>query len=179
MQRRSLLALLAATVISSMVVAAIATSGTTYTWEKTFEVGKPAIECEIEIGDHRIVGCPVKVWVLLKLEDGYRNCCWNETENCRENCEDCWDKWGNCWDVNACLESCYQVNGTYSVHLYWWNETLEDWQHVIDLQEETNITLTCYKHVETYTFIPKWEGNYKVVVTLAIDSETYNFTNEE
>jgi len=162
MQRRGLLVIIAATVIASVVVSAVAISGTIYTWEKTFEVKKPEIECEIEIGDCRIVGCPVKVWVCLKLEDR------------------CWDDWKDeCDDDKDCWECCCHLNGTYSAHLYWWNETLGDWQHVMHLQEETNITLTCWKHIWTYTFIPKWEGEYKVVVTFEVDSETYNFTNED
>ncbi len=41
-------------------------------------------------------------------------------------------------------------NGTYAVHLYWWNETHADWQHVKYLQEEINITLTCYRYVQAY-----------------------------
>lgn len=183
MRRRKLLALLAATVIASVVVAALATSGTIYTWEKTFEVTetKPEIECEIEVSDCRIVGYPVKVWVCLRLED----CCWADWEDCRYGWKhECNDDWENeCDNYEDCLECCCwkcccQVNGTYSAHLYWWNETYEDWQHVMHLQEETNITLTCWKSLETYTFIPEWTGEYKVVVTFAVGSETYNFTNE-
>ncbi len=184
MKRRSLLVILAATVIAGVVLAAVATPGTIYTWEKTFEVNKPEIECEIEIGDHRIVGCPVKVWVCLKLED----CCWGEWKDDwgdkwdDDECDDCWE--GKFDDDEKCCWPPYvqcgcQVNGTYSAHLYWWNETLGDFQHVMHLQEETNITLTCWKHLWTYTFTPKWEGEYKVVVTFAVDSETYNFTNED
>ena len=48
-------------VIASVIAGTIALSDTIYTWEKTFEVKKPEIECELEVGDHRIVGCPVKV----------------------------------------------------------------------------------------------------------------------
>lgn len=162
-----------------MVVSGIAISGTIYTWEKTFEVQewKPEIECEIEIGDCKIVGCPVKVWVLLKLE----NCCWNdcrEWKDCKvwKDCEN-WEDECNCYI--DCWECCCHVNGTYSVHLYWWNGTSENWQYVMHLQEKTNITLTCWKHIETYTFIPKWKGEYKVVVTFEMESEIYNFTNED
>ncbi len=178
MQKRSLLMVLAATVIASVVVAAFAASGTIYTWEKTFEVQewKPEIECQIEIGDHRIVGYPVKVWVSLKLED----CCWDHRRDWVDM-EDWNDRWNDDWNdcQEDCWEYCCHVNGTYSAHLYWWNETFEDWQHVMHLQEETNITLTCWKHSETYTFTPEWEGEYKVVVTFTVDSETYNFTNED
>jgi hypothetical protein len=173
MQKRSLIVIIAATVIASLVVGALAISGTIYTWEKTFEVQewKPEIECEIEVGDCRIVGCPAKVWVCLKLED----CCWGAWKDCED-----WKEWK---DECSChmdyWECCCHVNGTYSVHLHWWNGTSEDWQYIMHLQEETNITLNCWKHVETYTFIPEWKGEYKVVVTFAIDSETYNFTNED
>ncbi len=177
MQRRSLLVILAATLIAGVVATALATSGTIYTWEKTFEVKKPEIECEIEVGDNRIVGCPVKVWVCLKLED----CCW---EDWKEEWKDDWkcrchDDWEDECDDDKDWECCCHVNGTYSVHLYWFNETSEEWEHVKHLQEEIEITLTCFKHIETYTFIPKWEGEYKVVVTFAVDSEVYNFTNED
>ncbi len=162
MQRRSLLVVLAAVVIASVIVGTIALSDTIYTWEKTFEVKKPEIECEIEVGDHRIVGCPVKVWVCLKLED----CCWEKWE------DDC-DDHEECWECGC------GVNGTYSVHLYWYNETSEEWQHVTHLQEETEIVLECHKKTYTYMFVPQWEGEYKVVVTFAVDSATYNFTSEE
>ncbi len=47
------------------------------------------------------------------------------------------------------------------------------------LQEEINVTLTGWKHVETYTFTPEMEGNYKVIVTFATETETLNFSSEE
>lgn len=148
----------------------IANSGTVYTWEKTFEVKKPEIKCRIEVGDHRVVGAPVKVWVCLRLGDGY----WAEwKDEYDDHRDECVDHHEDHWEDGP------YVNGTYSVHLYWWNSTTEDWQHVMHLQEETNLTLTCYRHVETYTFVPMWEGKYKVVVTFAVDSEVYNFTNED
>ena len=171
--RRSLLAIIAGTVIASIILSAVALSDTVYTWEKTFEVQewKPEIECEIEVGDCRIVGCPAKIWVILKLE----NCCWGDWKDC-----DDWKEWKDkCYCDIERWECCCHVNGTYSVHLYWWNETSEDWHYVTHLQEETNITLTCWKHIKTYTFVPEWKGEYKVVVTFAVGSETYNFTNED
>ena len=175
MKRRSLLVVLAATVIAGVVLAAMATPGTIYTWEKTFEVGKPEIECKIEIGDCRIVGCPVRVWVCLRLDGG----CWGEW---KDECDYDWEgKFGD--DDKCCghpyMECGCQVNGTYSAHLYWWNETLGDFQHVMHLQEETNVTITCWKHFWAYTFTPMWEGEYKVVVTFEVESEIYNFTNED
>jgi hypothetical protein len=174
MQRKRLIAFLTAIAVASVVVSAVGLSGTNYTWEKTFEVKKSEIECEIEIGDNRIVGCPVKIWVCLKLENGWRDCCWDEW---KDECDDWEDSWKDiCKD---CWECCCEVNGTYSAHLYWYNETSEDWEQAKHLQEETNITLTCWKHIETYSFIPEWEGEYKVVVTFATHSETYNFTNED
>ncbi len=180
MQRRRILVLLAAIVVASVVVSAVGLSDTVYTWEKTFEVKKPKIECEIEVGDNRIVGCPVKVWVLLKLENGWKDCCWHNREDWEDletECDDDWedecdDDYKDYWEC-----SCH-INGTYSVHLYWYNETSEDWEHVKHLQEDTNITLTCFKYMQTYMFIPMCEGEYKVVVTLAVNSEIYNFTNE-
>ncbi len=164
-----MLVILAATLIAGVVATALATSGTIYTWEKTFEVKewKPEIKCKIEIGDHRVVGASVKVWVLLRLEDELQDHWRNEWhEECEDDREDYW-------------EDGPHVNGTYSVNLYWWNETTEDWQHYMVLQEETNITLTFCKHIQTYMFIPEMEGEYKVVVMFAMDSETYNFTNED
>ncbi|NIR86362.1 hypothetical protein GWO13_01870 [Candidatus Bathyarchaeota archaeon] len=176
MHRRSLLVLLAAVVTASVVVSAIAISGTIYTWEKTFEVKKPEIECEIEVGDNRIVGCPVYVWVSLHLED-----CWNNwKDDWDDDCKNCWkDNPDNDDDYEDYWECCCYVNGTYSAHLYWYNGTSEEWQHVKHLQEDTNVTLTCYKHTWTYTFVPMWEGSYKVVVMFAMDSEVSTFTNED
>lgn len=179
--KRSLLVPLAAVVIASVVVSAVAISGSIYTWEKTFEVKKPEIECEIEVGDKRMVGCPVYVWVSLSLED-----CWNNSkDDCDDDCN-CWKNWKNNWkddrDDDGDYENCWKcycyVNGTYSAHLYWYNETSEEWQHVKHLQEETNITLTCYKNTWTYTFVPVWEGQYKVEVMFATDSQVCTFSNE-
>lgn len=175
-----------ATLIVGVIAGVVANSGTVYTWEKTFEVKKQEIKCRIMVGDCRVVGCPVKVWVCLRLG----GCCWCEWKDARDDCCKEWkDKWdddldGHCGDecdanhVDLC-EDGSQVNGTYSVQLYWWNSTAEDWEHVMYLQEETNLTLTCFGHVETYTFVPMWEGEYKVVVTFAVDSEVYNFTSED
>ncbi len=191
MQRRSLIVLLAVVAIASVVVVALATSGTIYTWEKTFEVNKPEIECEIEIGDHRIVECPVKIWVFLKLED----CCWDDWEDKfddhwedrHDDCRDLKDEWdddsdekGDDWEDNHDRWECgCQVNGTYSAHLYWWNQTSEDWEHLMHLQEDTNITLSCGRYMQMYWFVPKMVGEYKVVVNFTVDSETYTFTNED
>ena len=140
MQRRSLLVVLAAIVIASVVVGTIAISGTIYTWEKTFEVKKPEIECEIEVGDDRIVGCPVKVWVCLKLEDGWK---------------DCDDDWKDGWDDDHkdCWECCCQVNGTYSVHLYWYNETSEEWEHIMHLQDGLTVIHTVRISISVYLFL--------------------------
>lgn len=189
MQRRNLIVLLAVAAIAGVVVVGLAASGTFYTWEKTFEVDKPEIECEIEIGDHRIVGCPVKVWIFLKLED----CCWDDwedefDEDWEDHDDDCmdredewdddsdeeWDDWEDNHDRREC--GCH-INGTYSVHLYWWNQTSEDWEHLMHLQEDTNITLNCGRYMQTYAFVPNMVGEYKVVVNFTVDSETYTFTN--
>jgi len=181
--RRGLLVVLGAMVIAGVVLAAVATPGTFYTWEKTFEVGKPEIECEIEVGDCRIVGCPVKVWVFLKLED----CCWGNWEDRYDDCGDWkdegdddsdekWDDWKENHDRWEC--GCH-INGTYSAHLYWWNQTSQEWEHLMHLQEDTNITLSCGRYMQMYWFVPKMVGEYKVVVNFTVDSETYTFTNED
>ncbi len=172
MKRKKLLVLLPTIIVAFIVVSSVAISGTTYTWERTFEVTKPEIECEIEISDCRVVGCPVKVWVMLKLDDECGRCWFECKEEWRNKCNDC--------EVNNCLNRCcYEINGTYSVNLCWWNETQEDWQHLMYLQEETNITLICWRHIETYTFTPKMEGEYKVVVTFATETETLSFSSED
>lgn len=179
MKRRSIFALLGIVVIASIAVSGLAISGTTYTWEKTFEVTKPEIECEIEISDHRIVGCPVKVWVMLKIGDCSSGRCWEQHEwqdKCSEGkdqCHDWEDECDDCWKCDC------EMNGTYSAHLNWWNETFGDWQHVMHLQDDMNITLDCWRHVETYTFVPMWEGEYKVVVMFTMHSETYAFSSED
>ncbi len=181
MQRRRILVLLAAMVVASVVVSAVGLSDTIYTWEKTFEVKKPEIECEIEVGDNRIVGCAVKVWVLLKLENGWKDCCWHRWEDSEDLEKECDDDWEDkCYrDHKDYWECTCHINGTYSVDLQWYNETSEEWEHIQHLQEETNITLICSKYMQTYMFIPEWEGEYKVVVVFATDSETFNFANED
>ncbi len=172
MKRRSIFALLSIAIIASIAVSSLAISGTTYTWEKTFEVTKPEIECEIEISDCRIVGCPVKVWVMLKIEACYsEDCC--ERHEWQRKCSGCEDDYDDCWKCDC------EVNGTYASHLYWWNETFSDWQHVMHLADDMNITLGCWKHVETHSFVPMWEGEYKVVVMFTMHSETYAFSSED
>jgi len=195
MQRKSLLVILVAAVITSVVVATIATSGTTNTWEKTFDVSKPEIQCEIKISNYRAVGYPVRIWVFLKMGNESGEFRWHEWINHWEgehnDGEDedrryCWRERYNHWvhilddckNRSEFLKDTYNINGTYSAQLYWWNETSEEWQHVMYLQEETNITITCFSYIETYTFIPDNEGEYKVEITFETDSETYNFTNE-
>jgi len=72
-----------------------------------------------------------------------------------------------------------QVNGIFSVNLHWWNESCGEWNYVKNLQEETNISLTCSEQIQTYMFIPQREGRYKVIVTLVMDSEMCKFTSED
>ena len=188
MKRKKLLVLLPIMAVAVIIVSGVAISGTTYTWEETFEVTKPEIECEIEISDYRVVGCPVKIWVMLKLEDDCGRS-WHECkEEWKDKCDDEWEdecdydwegKCDDCEDDDWKDNCCYQINGTYSVDLYWWNETQVDWHHMMYLQEEINITLTGWKHIETYTFTPKMEREYKVVVTFATETETVSFSSED
>lgn len=171
MNKKILFALLPIALVAVIIVSSVALSGNTYTWEKTFEVTTPELECKIEISEYRVVGCPVKIWVLLKLDDDCGEC-WSR---CREKWEDgCGD-----WDEDDGVgKGCCHMNGTYSVSLHWWNSTSDDWQHVRYLQERTHIMLTC-RHRETYTFTPTTEGTYKVVVTLETETETFSFSADE
>ncbi|MGD8545916.1 MAG: hypothetical protein PVH12_07050 [Candidatus Bathyarchaeota archaeon] len=168
MKRKKLLTLLPILVVAVIVASGVAISETTYTWEKTFEVTKPEIECEIETSDCRIVGCPVRICIMLRPEDNCRKC-WHECkQEWNRKCDDDWED-----------KCCYHINGTYSVQLCWWNGTQEDWHPLMYLQEEINITLTCWKHIETYTFTPEMEGEYKVVVTFVTETGTLSFSSED
>jgi hypothetical protein len=158
---------------ASIAASAIAISGTTHSWEKTFAVTEPEIECEIRIGECTVVGCPVKIWVMLKLDD----CgdCWSVCKDRWDDehdhdCDDAWD------DRKKC--GCH-INGTYAVGLHCWNETQGDWQLLMDLQADRNMTLACWKHVERYTFIPTSVGEYKVVVTFTTGTVDYTFTSDD
>jgi hypothetical protein len=182
--KKSLLTLLTTLTIISIVATSTAITGTTYTWEKTFEVKKPEINCKIKIGEPRIIGCPVNIWVWLRI-NGCGTCCRTPCPSepdvilrtpC-ERAEDCYKEY--CDDCKNCCTCHCQINGTYSAHLYWWNTTQEDWQHITQLQEETNITITCWWQTHKYTFTPQWEGEYKVVVNFTMNSEAYTFTNED
>lgn len=173
MQKSKLVLLLVAAVSVSLVLSAAAmiSAPYTYTWEKTFEVAEPEIKCEIKIGEPRIIHCPVKIWVWLKLncecnwkDDDYDGYCWKDCNECQANCLEC-------------LCTC-SVNGTYEAHLYWYNTTSESWQHLMQLQEPTNMTITCQRHVETYTFTPTWEGQYKVAVNFTVGTEVSTFEGE-
>jgi hypothetical protein len=173
-KKKSLFAILTTLIVAGIAVSAFAISSTTYTWEKTFEVTQPEIKCKIEVSNCKVVGYPVKICVTLKLGDDCEEL-WRECEEeLKRECDYCEAKCCNL--KNACR---YQVNGTYSVNLHWWNKTQEDWQHYMYLQEETNITLTCWRHIETYTFIPEWEGKFKVVVTFTTETANYTFSSED
>jgi len=184
MKRKKLLVLLPIMIVAFIVVGSVAISGPTYTWEKTFEETKPEIECEIEISDYRVVGCPVKILVRLRLEDSCELCLHECKEEWNAKCDDGWeDRCDYCEHAGSEDKCCYHISGTYSVVLYWWNETEEDWHHLMYLQEEINVTLIGWKHIEpawrVFTFTPKMEGEYKVVVTFATETETHSFTSED
>jgi hypothetical protein len=172
-KRKHLFAILTTLIVGASIAAsAVAISGTTHSWEKTFEVTEPEIECEIEIGECIVVGCPVKIWVMLRLDNcGDWSACrdrWDDQGD--DDCDDAWDDWKKC----GCL-----INGTYAVRLHWWNETQEDWQLLMYLQADRNMTLACWKHVERYTFTPTSVGEYKVVVTFTIETIDYTFTSDD
>jgi hypothetical protein len=163
MQRRRIAVVLAMLMAASAIMTAVASTGPTLTWEKTFKVKRPEITAKIKIGDDRIVGYPVKIWVSLRIQ------CPAE-----ENHDDCKDD-----DIQRCNESIYRVNGTYAANLFWHNTTDDQWQDLMILQPETNVTITCRWFTSTYVFTPTQEGQYKVVVTFTADSETKTFTSED
>jgi hypothetical protein len=162
MQTRKVAVVLAIVIAASAIMTALASTGSTLTWEKTFEVKKPEITAKIIIGDNRIVGYPVKIWVSLRIQLPIE-----------KNHDDCKDGY-----VQYCNESIYSVNGTYTADLFWLNATDNQWLHLKVLQPETNVTITCRWYTSTYVFTPTQEGQYKVVVTLTTDSETETFTSE-
>lgn len=161
MQRRRVAVVLAVLIAASAIVAAVASTGTTLTWEKTFEVKKPEITAKIKIGDDKIVGYPVKIWVSLRIQ-----------ALSEENHTECGDH-----DTEHCNESIYSINGTYAANLLWLNTTDNQWQLLKILQPEINVTITCRWYTSTYVFTPTQEGQYKVVVTFTTDSETQTFTS--
>jgi hypothetical protein len=161
MQTRKIALVLAILIAASAIMTALASTSSTLTWEKTFEVKKPEITAKIKIGDDRIVGYPVKIWVSLRIQLPFE-----------ENHDDCKDDY-----VQHCNESIYNVNGTYTADLFWLNTTDNQWQHLMVLQPETNVTITCSWYTSTYVFTPTQEGQYKVVVTFTTDSETETFTS--
>jgi hypothetical protein len=161
MQRRRVVLVLALLIAASAIMAAVASNGTTLTWEKTFEVKRPEIAAKIKIGDDRIVGYPVKIWVSLRIQlpsEKDQNDCKND-------------------NIQHYNESIYRVNGTYAADLFWLNTTDNQWQHLEVLQPEMNVTITCRWYTSTYVFTPTQEGQYKVVVTFTTDSETTTFTS--
>lgn len=171
MRRKSFLSLLLVATLASIVVGSIAIPTATYTWEETFEVKKPEVQCQIVVGECRIVGYPVNIWVKMRL-GGFVN-------------YDCHDD--DLYDIDCHKDLCenctcpvaYHLNGTYSAQLQWWNETSQEWQHVMYLETGKNITLTCEKHIETYAFTPMWEGKYKVLVTFTTSEGTTTFESDD
>jgi hypothetical protein len=163
MQRRKVAVILALLIATSAIMTAVATTGSTLTWEKTFEVKKPEITAKIRIGDDRIVGYPVKIQVSLRIQV--------PSHEDQDNHED--DHTQNC---NASIYN-VKVNGTYAANLLWLNTTDNQWQQLKVLQPETNVTITCRWYTNTYVFTPMQEGQYKVVVTFTTGSETKTFTS--
>jgi hypothetical protein len=163
MQTRKIALVLAILIAASAIITALASTSSTLTWEKTFEVKKPEITAKIKIGEDRIVGYPVKIWVSLRIQLSFE-----------EDHDDCKDDY-----IQHCNESIYNVNGTYTADLFWLNTTDNQWQHLMVFQPETNVTITCRWYTSTYVFTPTQEGQYKVVVTFTTDSETKTFTSED
>ena len=161
MQRKRVIVVLAMLIAASAIMTAVAINSSTLTWEKTFEVKKPEITAKIKIGDDRIVGYPVKIWVSLRIQ-----------APSEENHTECWDH-----DTKHCNESIYSINGTYAANLFWLNTTDNQWQQLKTLQPETNVTITCRWYTNIYFFTPTQEGQYKIVVTFTTDSETTTFTS--
>jgi hypothetical protein len=163
MQTRKIAVFLALLIAASAVMTAVASTGSTLTWEKTFEVKKPEVTARIKIGDDRIVGYPVKIWVSLRVQLPFE------------------EDHGDCKKDSTCHynESMYQINGTYAADLFWLKATDDQWQLVETLQSETNVTITCRWYTSNYVFTPTQEGQYKVVVTFTTDSETQTFTSED
>jgi hypothetical protein len=160
MQRKRLIIILTTLIAASAIMTAVAINSATQTWEQTFEVTKPQVTARIKIGNDRIVGYPVKIWVFLRVQGPFE-----------ENYIDCWN-----YATKHCNESIYSINGTYSVDLLWFNVTDSQWQQLKILQPETNVTITCRWYTYMYIFTPMQEGQYKVVVTFTTDSETQTFT---
>ena len=163
MQRRRIAVVLAILMAASAIMSVVASTGPTLTWEKTFEVKRPEITAKIKIGEDRIVGYPVKIWVSLSIQ-----------LPSEEDHDDCKNDY-----IQHCNESIYRVNGTYAANLFWHNTTDDQWQHLMILQPETNVTITCRWFMSTYVFTPTQEGQYKVVVTFTAGSETKTFTSED
>jgi len=72
----------------------------------------------------------------------------------------------------------FNINGTYSVELQYWNTTTSQWQHVQYLQQPTNITLVGGEYTQNYTFTPELEGEYNVQVTFTFNSTTDTFNGQ-
>lgn len=170
MQTRKVAVVLAVLMAASAIMTVVASTGSTLTWEKTFEVKRPEITAKIKIGDDRIVGYPVKIWVSLRIQLPSEE----DHDDCKNDHDDCGDDY-----IHHCNESVYRVNGTYAADLFWLNTTDNLWQHLEILQPETNVTITCRWYTSTYVFTPTQEGQYKVVVTFTTDSETETFTSED
>lgn len=161
MQTKKVAVVLAILIAAGTIMTALASTGSTLTWEQTFEVKKPEITAKIKIGDNRMVGYPVKIWVSLRIQ--------LPSEEDHDDCKDGY--------IQHCNESIYNVNGTYAADLFWLNATDSNWQHLEVLQPETNVTITCRWYTSTYVFTPTQEGQYKVVVTFTTGSETETFTS--
>lgn len=163
MQRRKVAVILALLIATSAIMTAVAATGSTLIWEKTFEVKKPEITAKIRIGDDRIVGFPVKIHVSLRIQIPSNEDQGNHEDDSAKHCDA---------PINQ-----VSINGTYAANLLWLNTTDNQWQQLKILQPETNVTITSRWYTNTYVFTPMAEGQYKVVVTFSTDSETKTFTS--
>lgn len=163
MQRRRAVLVLAVLIAASTIMTAMASTSTTLTWEKTFEVKNPEITAKILIGNPKIVGYPLTIWVSLRVQVPFEG----DHHECKDN------------SLEDCNMSLYSVNGTYAANLFWLNATDNQWQLLQVLQNDTNVTLTCRWYTNTYVFTPMQIGQYKVVVTFTTDTATQTFTSED
>ncbi|MEM2971796.1 MAG: hypothetical protein QW270_05170 [Candidatus Bathyarchaeia archaeon] len=154
MNRKILYALLASIVVSSSCLVAVAANIVTMQWTKYFWVRQPQlpIECEIEIGEPKIIGCPIDINVTLKVKDEVNSISGNLTIDL------------------------YWFNWTYNDWRGWYKWSIDKWQYVDTLLEETNVTITQTGQTWTCKYTPEWIGLYKVVATFS--SETGTFTAE-
>jgi hypothetical protein len=168
MQRNKVILVLAVLIAAGAILTAVASTGTTLTWSKTFKVTAPQIAANIQIGNLTIIGYPVNITVALRIQTPSSG---NITFKGNYTASIFW--------LNTTIYPCPCPSEWQEGQLQCPGKWLKgQWQQVFTFPSKTNVTLTTsWQMLTNATYTPTLVGQYKVVATFTTDSEVQTFTS--